>query len=88
MNQGIKKLKAGLTTDEIDKLCSSLTYEGKDLSISAQQFEDFVRDGAKKLETERSFERLILLDWINKFNDNLQSGGVPIERLFYEFDSE
>lgn len=48
LNQGIKKLKAGLTTDEIDKLCSSLTYEGKDLSKSAKQFEDFVRDGAKK----------------------------------------
>ena len=39
---GLKKLKAGLTSDEVDKLCGSLNYEGKDLSISASQFEDYI----------------------------------------------
>lgn len=38
----MKKLKAGLTTDEVDKLCGSLTYEGKDLSISPNQFEEYI----------------------------------------------
>ena len=52
---GLKKLKAGLTQDEIDKLCSSLTYEGKDLSIAALGFEKAVTDNARKLESERSF---------------------------------
>ena len=52
---GIKKLKAGLTSDDIDKLCSNLTYEGKDLSIGAIAFEKFMIDGARKLESEKSF---------------------------------
>lgn len=57
-------MKAGLTTDEIDKLCGALRYDGKDTAISATDFEKHVIDGARKLETERSFERMILQDWI------------------------
>lgn len=57
---GLKKLKAGLTQDEIDKLCSSLQYEGKDISIGALGFEKAVTDNARKLESERSFQRMIL----------------------------
>jgi hypothetical protein len=49
-----------LTTDEIEKLCGSLQYEGKDSSIGAADFEKSVIDSARKLETERSFERMIL----------------------------
>jgi len=55
LTQGLKRLKAGLTTDEIEKLCGSIHYEGKELSISAIDFEKFVIDGARKLESERSF---------------------------------
>jgi hypothetical protein len=86
--QGLKRLKAGLTTDEIEKLCGSLHYEGKDTSISAGDFEKHVTGCARKLEAERSFERMLLQDWIVQFNDCMQREGAPIERLFYEHDSD
>ena len=82
LGQGLKKLKAGLTTDEIEKLCGALHYDGKDQSISAMDFEKAVIDGARKLETERSYERMILQDWIAQFNDCLQREGAPIETIF------
>jgi len=68
---GLKKLKAGLTADEIEKICSNQTYSGKDLSISSSEFENEVRESARKLESERSFERMILQEWITQFNDCL-----------------
>lgn len=80
-------MKAGLTADDIEKLCSSLPYEGKDIAISAVAFEKFVIDGARKLETEKSFQKMILQEWISQFNDCLQRGGAPIERVFYENDT-
>jgi len=58
--QGLKKLKAGLTGDEIEKMCGSLQYDGKDTAIAAADFEHEVKEGARKLETARSFERMIL----------------------------
>ena len=30
---------------------------------------------------------MILQEWISQFNDCLQRGGAPIERVFYENDS-
>ena len=39
---GLKKLRAGLTQDEIEKLISSVPFEGKDNSISAVDFERIV----------------------------------------------
>jgi hypothetical protein len=69
LKQGLKKLKAGLNQDEIDGVCAALPWTGKDLSISAADFEKAVIDGARKLETERSFERMILQDWIAQFNE-------------------
>jgi len=86
--QGLKRLKAGLTADEIEKLCGALHYDGKDTSVSALDFEKHVIDCARKLETEKSFERMILQEWIVQFNDCLERGGAQIERLFYEHDSE
>ena len=65
LSQGLKKLKAGLTGDEIEKLCGSLQYDGKDTAISAADFENEVKEGARRLETARSFERMILQDWIS-----------------------
>jgi hypothetical protein len=61
---GLKKLKAGLTTDEIEKLSASLTYDIKDHTISAAEFEEEVRGNARKLEAQKSFERMILQEWI------------------------
>lgn len=43
---GLKKLKAGLTQDEIDKLVAQLKYEGKELTISDRDFEQTVISGA------------------------------------------
>ena len=67
-------------------MCGNFDYEGKDQSISATDFEKAVMDGARKLETERSFERMILQDWIAQFNECIQREGAPIERIFYEHD--
>jgi len=88
LGQGLKRLKAGLTTDEIEKLCGSIHYDGKDIAISALDFEKFVTEGARKLETERSFQKMILQDWIGQFNDCLRREGAPIERIFYEHDTD
>ena len=44
----------------MDKLCESIHYEGKDTSVSAGEFEKYIIDCARKLETEKSFERMIL----------------------------
>jgi hypothetical protein len=47
---GLKKLKAGLTTDELEKLVAQLKYEGKDMAISDKDFENTIISGAKKME--------------------------------------
>lgn len=57
---GLKKLRAGLSQDEIEKMMSSIPFEGKDSSISATEFERLVVQGAKKLENEREYEKLAL----------------------------
>lgn len=49
---GLRKLKAGLTQDEIDKLAAGLRYEGKEHVISDKAFEDIIITGAKKMEQE------------------------------------
>lgn len=55
---GLKKLRAGLTQDEIEKLMNSIPFEGKDSSIAAMDFERIVIQGAKKLESEREYQKL------------------------------
>jgi Ca2+-binding EF-hand superfamily protein len=57
---GLKKLRAGLSQDEIEKLLTSIPFEGRDSSISAAEFERLVIQGAKKLESEREYEKLVL----------------------------
>lgn len=47
---GLRKLKAGLTQDEIDKLAAQLRYEGKERVISDKVFEETIINGAKKME--------------------------------------
>lgn len=41
-------------------MMSSIPFEGKDSSISATEFERLVVQGAKKLESEREYEKLAL----------------------------
>jgi hypothetical protein len=69
---GLKKLRAGLSQDEIEKMMSSIPFEGKDSSISATEFERIVVQGAKKLENEREYEKLALQEWITSFNGALE----------------
>ena len=85
----MNRLKAGLTNDEIselvEKLRNSLPDEGqgnKEQEISALAFDKFVQDGARKLESERSYQKMILQDWIVQFDECLQRDGAPIEDLF------
>ena len=83
---GLKKLRAGLSQDEIEKMMSSIPFEGKDSSISASVFESLVVQGAKKLENEREYEKLALQEWITSFNGALSQGQIPLERVFQEHD--
>ena len=46
---GLKKLKAGLTTDEIEKLAAQLKYDGKEMAISDKDFEATIINGAEKM---------------------------------------
>ena len=61
---GLKKLRAGLSQDEIEKLITSISFEGRDSSISAADFERLVVQGAKKLESDRSYEKLRIQELI------------------------
>lgn len=47
---GLKRLKAGLTQDEINRLSDVQQYEGRDVAIGFQDFEETVKQGAAKLE--------------------------------------
>ena len=83
---GLKKLRAGLSQDEIEKMMSSIPFEGKDSSISASVFESLVVQGAKKLENEREYEKLALQEWITSFNGALSQGQNPLEFVFQEHE--
>ena len=83
---GLKKLRAGLSQDEIEKLLTSIPFEGRDSSIAATDFEKLVVQGAKKLESEREYEKLVLQEWITNFNGNLNKENVPMDKIFQEHD--
>lgn len=88
LKAGLKKLRAGLTQDEIEKLMSSIPFEGKDNSIGAADFERIVVQGAKKLEEEKSFEKLLIQEWITNLNAALDKERIPLDRVFYEHDTQ
>jgi hypothetical protein len=83
---GLKKLRAGLTQDEIEKLMNSIPFEGKDSSIGAMDFERIVIQGAKKLESEREYQKLQLQEWITNLNEALEKQMMPLDRVFSEHD--
>jgi hypothetical protein len=68
LRTGLKKLRAGLTQDEVEKLLNSIPFEGRDSSIGAADFEKLVTTGAKKLESEREYQKLVLQEWITTLN--------------------
>lgn len=49
---GLKKLKAGLTNAEIQRVVDGLPFDGKDNGIGFREFEDKIKAGAQTLETE------------------------------------
>ena len=49
---GLKRLKAGLTQDEINRLAEVQPYEGRDTAIGFQEFQERVIQGADTLEQE------------------------------------
>jgi hypothetical protein len=56
LHAGLKKLRAGLTADEINKMTQSLPFSAKEHdTISADEFKDQVVQGAEKLKNEESF---------------------------------
>lgn len=85
---GLKKLKAGLTNAEVTRLVEDLPYDGKDNAIGFKEFEDKVKSGAQTLETEQSYERMILTDWIMQFNEMMERNDFPFDKLFRDHDLE
>ena len=85
---GLKKLKAGLTQDEISQLCAAQVYEGRDNAIQHSDFEDKVKSGAATLYSELSYERMLLTDWIMQFNEVMTRNSYPFDKLFAEHDSQ
>lgn len=65
---GLKRLKAGLTQDLINRLVEVQPFEGRDMAIGHQEFEERVLAGAKKLEGTKEEERMTLVNWISQFN--------------------
>ena len=88
LKAGLKKLKAGLSPAEIDKIVNSFTFDGKDMGLGAADFERTVAEGAKKLEQEKSFEKLLISEWISEFNTLCDKDSIPVDKLFYENDAE
>jgi len=86
LRAGLKRFKAGLTPEEADKLIATIHFEGKDNSITWQQFEKLVKEGAQRLEHEKSYERILVQQWINQFNAAIDKERIPLEKLFYEHD--
>ena len=72
----------------MEKLLVSVPFEGRDSSIAAAEFERVVVQGAKKLESEREYEKLVLQEWITAFNQAITKERIPLDRVFQEHDSE
>ena len=85
---GLKRLKAGLTQDEINRLAEVQPYEGRDSAIGFQEFQDRVIAGAETLEREQSYERMALVEWIQQFNAMMDRNNYPFDKIFAEFDSD
>ena len=43
--------------------------------------------GAKKLEQEKSYEKLAIQEWISVFNGALTKEDIPVEKVFAEHDA-
>ena len=84
---GLKRLKAGLTQDEINRLAEVQPYEGRDNAIGFQEFQGRVIQGAETLEQERGYERIVLAGWIAQFNEQMERNDYPFDKVFSEFDS-
>ena len=83
---GLKRLKAGLTQDEINRLVEVLPYEGRDSAIGYAEFQEKVVQGAELLQQEQSYERMVLVDWIMQFNEMMDRNEYPFDKIFADFD--
>lgn len=64
-----------------------MPFEGKPNDIGFKAFEEKIKGGAQTLETEQTYERMLLVDWIMQFNDMMERGNFPFEKLFSDHDS-
>jgi hypothetical protein len=90
---GLTRLKAGLANDEIQELVEKLRggdagQGNKEQEVSVAAFDDFVRERARALESERSYQKMLLQGWIVGFDECLERDGAPIESLFQEHDAD
>ena len=57
------------------------------IELGFKEFEDRIKSGASELENEQSYERMVLIDWIMQFNQGLNRGNFPFDKLFRDHDS-
>ena len=89
LKEGLKKLKAGLTNEEIVNLCAKIVQnDGKEQTISDVEFKKQVLAGASALKKEKMFERMMLATWIEEFNEQIKTNNFPFDIVIQEFDSE
>jgi Ca2+-binding EF-hand superfamily protein len=90
LNEGLKQLKCGLTKDEIKELTTTyLPYDAKTRTISAEDFKDIIVDGISTLDQQESYNKMILVKWINEFNKTLlDSTSFNLSYLFHRYDEQ
>jgi hypothetical protein len=80
--------KQNITKEDIDAVIETLKSDFLTQGPKVKEFEDKVKSGAQTLETEQSYERMILTDWIMQFNEMMERNDFPFDKLFRDHDLE
>ena len=83
LKQLLKNLKLGITNDEIDTIINSFEFP----VINYQIFENRIQEGAKKTEEVSKEKDLLIYSLVNEINSAISAEKIPLERLFFDFDT-
>ena len=88
LKDGLSKLKAGLSSQEIKDLVEELPFSQDDNTISYKEFAQEVVQGAQFLQKEKQawIEKYHM--FVNKFKESMSKSGLPLEKAFSQFDSD
>lgn len=79
----LKELKLGITNEEVDNIIDC--FESS--VVSALIFERRISEGASKIDTANKEKDEQIRYLINEINSAVVRDRIPLERLFFEFDS-